>query len=477
MKHNCFTSMCASILCLLVIPSLFGQAMKPLPSDGIQYVSTKGSDANDGLSRGTAKSTIASAVDALPSCSRGASIWTHCGIVRLGAGRYIVSSPIIIRSPYVSLRGNATQDTLIQYTGTTGCAIEWTTSFPNTFVGNAAPLNLSDLAINGSGAAGVCGLETYDMDSFRAEGVTITGFTGAGSSGWLDTAFAKFNERYDVSLTLGNNTTGWMIKGGVGRPGYAYAGTTFGYGDFNLWINTARSGQVGVHADNHAIITYSNIHLIENLAAGSTGLELTNHSELTADMVNFHFEGGATGISADATSVIQVIGSVHEHPGMKDTFGGSYPQDYILGYWNGPCPAGSHCALSFTPYQRATANYALTLGQATDVGRSAELAIGIPPGGYNPPFAIGNAGNVKFWIDTSGNPHSSSGYLISAGTMRLSEGTASHTFKTPYTSVPVCTATDTTGSAAVRVTSTTTAISVSGTNDDVVAWICTPLAN
>ena len=42
-------------------------ATKAHPSDAIQYVSTSGSDTNDGLSRGTAKATIQAAIDALPA--------------------------------------------------------------------------------------------------------------------------------------------------------------------------------------------------------------------------------------------------------------------------------------------------------------------------------------------------------------------------------------------------------------------------
>lgn len=66
---------------------------------------------------------------------------------------------------------------------------------------------------------------------------------------------------------------------------------------------------------------------------------------------------------------------------------------------------------------------------------------------------------------------------VSAGTITLSGGSGSHTFAKPYGAAPVCTASDTTGAAAVKVTSSATAVSISGTGTDVVAWICSPTTN
>jgi hypothetical protein len=61
---------------------------------------------------------------------------------------------------------------------------------------------------------------------------------------------------------------------------------------------------------------------------------------------------------------------------------------------------------------------------------------------------------------------------LSAGTCTLSSGSCSHTFTQAYPSAPICTATDTTSVEAVKATSTTTAITVTGTGSDVVAWHC-----
>lgn len=66
---------------------------------------------------------------------------------------------------------------------------------------------------------------------------------------------------------------------------------------------------------------------------------------------------------------------------------------------------------------------------------------------------------------------------VSAGTIRLSSGVGSHTFAAAYGTPPVCIATDTTSAAVVRVSSSRTAISVSGTGGDVIAWVCAPESN
>jgi hypothetical protein len=50
-------------------------------------------------------------------------------------------------------------------------------------------------------------------------------------------------------------------------------------------------------------------------------------------------------------------------------------------------------------------------------------------------------------------------------------------FTIAYSLAPVCTATDTTSAAAVKATSSTTAVTLTGTGSDVIAWICSPAAN
>src|SRR5215469_6139750 len=65
----------------------------------------------------------------------------------------------------------------------------------------------------------------------------------------------------------------------------------------------------------------------------------------------------------------------------------------------------------------------------------------------------------------------------SSGTIALSSGSGSHTFKRAYSAAPNCSATDNTSAAAVKVTSTTIAVSVTGTGTDIISWVCTPSSN
>lgn len=55
-----------------------------------------------------------------------------------------------------------------------------------------------------------------------------------------------------------------------------------------------------------------------------------------------------------------------------------------------------------------------------------------------------------------------------------STGTATCTFPTAYSATPTCVGTDTTAAAAVRVTDTASAITVTGTVDRTIDWICAP---
>jgi hypothetical protein len=67
-------------------------AMKPAISNAIQYVTTTGNDANDGLSWGTAKATIQAAVNALPTTPDGST----SGVVYVAPGIYTFSTGIVL---------------------------------------------------------------------------------------------------------------------------------------------------------------------------------------------------------------------------------------------------------------------------------------------------------------------------------------------------------------------------------------------
>lgn len=66
---------------------------------------------------------------------------------------------------------------------------------------------------------------------------------------------------------------------------------------------------------------------------------------------------------------------------------------------------------------------------------------------------------------------------ITFATVTLSGGSGSYTFTNAYISAPICTATDTSAANPVRVTTSATAATVTGTSTDVIALSCGPQAN
>lgn len=88
-------------------------------------------------------------------------------------------------------------------------------------------------------------------------------------------------------------------------------------------------------------------------------------------------------------------------------------------------------------------------------------------GGYNLPDAL----RTTHTVGVGGlNQISANGNL--AGTVTLSAGTKTVSFSPAFTSAPACTATDTSGANAVRASATTSALSLTGTGTDVIAYIC-----
>jgi hypothetical protein len=72
--------------CRTLTGSAVNAVVKSAGSDGIQYVSANGNDANDGLSWGTAKLTVDAALEALPGGSSVAPLTAGSGLVNLTDG-------------------------------------------------------------------------------------------------------------------------------------------------------------------------------------------------------------------------------------------------------------------------------------------------------------------------------------------------------------------------------------------------------
>jgi hypothetical protein len=309
--------------------------------NAIQYVTNSGNARNSGTTWEAAKSTIAQAYASLPPCSVPGKSWDHCGDIEVGGGTFVVSSSIDISSPFVWIRGRGTTVTTLKYTGRAGCAISWTSIPVNGASGDTYAGGLFDLTIEGTGApagsspwplgyggssshlsaslGGACGLETHDMEGFRMRGVEIENFSNGPC--WWDHATRYWNERFRVSAELSGCAVGWLIQAATTATGYP--GTTFGYGDFNLWINPTAPGQVGV-LQSAGLVTYSTVHLIENIAGHTTAFAMVNSAEWWSDLINFHFEGpdSSTGFSLDPDTVFHGVGPVNVS--TPNSINGSY---------------------------------------------------------------------------------------------------------------------------------------------------------
>jgi hypothetical protein len=309
---------------------------------GIQYVSRTGQDANNGLSWQTAKATIPAAYAALSPCSIEGKLWKHCGEIKVGAGEFHVASSIVLESPFVFVRGRGPTVTVVKYTANHGCAISWTANPLNAASGDSYAGGLFDLTIEGTGApagnspwplafhstssphlsaswGGACGLETRDIEGFQMHGVEIINFTSGAC--WWDHEARAWNERFRVSAELAGCAVGWLLQNDT-TAAY-YPSTTFGYGNFDLWINPTAPGQIGV-LQSAGALTYSDVHLIENLAGNTTAFVLTNSAKWESNMINFHFEGpgAAVGFSLDRNTIFRGVGPVNS--GLLNELDGTY---------------------------------------------------------------------------------------------------------------------------------------------------------
>ncbi len=461
----------------------------------VRAYGAKGDDTTDDTA------AIQATINALPSCSFGMSAWAHCGEVFLPHGVYKTTSSININSPFVFIRGDGSNSAIVDFHGNSGCAIEWTSNPFNSGSGESNAGGIDNLKIDGrSSGPGTCGLDTYDIGGFRANGLTIADFTGSGSAGWLDRSVKHWNERFRIySMELSNNDTSWKIVKGAGSGG------TFGYGFFNVWINVGvsrRSGQTAV-SESGGNLLFSSVFIIINGPGNvsANGIELFDGASWNNNLYNIHMElgkngsgGNNIGINVDATSKMGGMGIVDEYLYMSDNIspGGVYS---VLSEGKGGVKAYQFGIEQYPNGQdRTTAGF--EIGSPSDCGTAliAQKFCEPATGAGYAPFGIYQAGAFKMGIATDGNLMNSGGHEIalpayggklalsgsngiSGGTVNLSGGVASHSFATAYSSAPVCTASDQTRPAPVLVKSNNVGITLNGNGSDVVTWICTPAAN
>lgn len=161
----------------------------PVTTDGIQYVTTGGSDANSGLSWGAAKSTIASAMSTLPATG---------GVIFLGKGSF--SGQVLFTKSNVIIVGAGRELSKITYTGGSYA------------VGNSDPttrrdrIGLAALTIDASGGtAGVIGLQVNNFQRCIYRDVYVNcGSVASGIGIQFVGSLTKstyFNDFWDVDVT------------------------------------------------------------------------------------------------------------------------------------------------------------------------------------------------------------------------------------------------------------------------------------
>lgn len=191
-------------------------ANKNASTDAILYVSGTGNDANDGLSWGTAKAKIKTAVAALPTINSKPS-----GIVFIGQGVNIASGDEITIGPWTKLI--FTPQNSVTYNGT-GTPISCNDA-PTTYAGDGGIYGLDLNVTNNAGS----GLNIQECTWFKLSQVNIVG-PGTSATGIpiLLQNTQKWTEQTDLDTVHVSNfvkpiTFQDNCPGNTGCPSFSYA--------------------------------------------------------------------------------------------------------------------------------------------------------------------------------------------------------------------------------------------------------------
>lgn len=495
-------------------------AGQPLPGYTTLYVSAFGSDSNDGLGWGTAKATITAALGALPTCStsdvKGNPVTAKCGNIYVAAGTLAIRSTVTISSPFVSVIGQGSAATQFIWTGA-GCGIVADGSADITAPG---PM-LQGFSVNGSGDANAlsCGVQYTNNAHIVLRDVVIHSYTAAGDACLSGVTGSSIIERTVMEhVYLGNCTHGWSLLNNNANGTFS----TANYGDVDVYINV-EAGQIGITSQGGGsgqpfFVSQSVFHILVNLdTPTSSCANLSNFSQWfdNTGIIRCDGSSNASGFTLDATSQF-IFDGIYSSTGQSSIANGGLfivrdtatqpSSDFPTLMQQYEASTASATGQGFTYYLAGT----YWNGSASSLDRwkvqllpsstESDLIWSHPTG---PSLARFNfVGNTCIYPEGGGFGGSSnclvspgSGYLtnilpsasgtlalqgsdgISAGTITLLGGNASRSFVTAYSSPPVCTATDTTSANAVRVSSTSTTVSFSGTGSDVIAWTCSPAVN
>lgn len=413
-----------AILCPLAALPASGQASKPGAPTGIEYVSPKGSDANTGHSWNEAKASIQAALRALPAVGNHGG---H-GQIFLAGGTYTINSTLVIPSGTV-VEGTAP--------GSQPVTIEASSSFPH-----RTPLVSLGERLGNEGVR----LERVFVDCNNVPGaVGVQNLNSEENSGLAD-----------VNIS---DCPGTGLDGTAADSTYRNIVVGAGARCTNCSANT-----IPVRVDSHGI----------------SGVTINFTYAVTKPDIGIIVSGGSLS-NAHCEGVVNCY-EVTSGDSLFSVNCGSSSQGGAV----------TNCVNIKRGSNGFLVAEASTTGHVTNVLNDPDRHVRITTFAL-PLYAVspGPPGNQEIFASNNGVPFTAYAFKtnsgqsvllagvngVSSGTMTLSNGSGSHSFTEPYKSAPVCTASDKTRAAAVRVTSTRTAVELSGSGNDAVTWICAPAAN
>lgn len=246
------------------VASVFTKVTIPDPAEQIVYVTTRGNDANDGLTWRTAKTTIAAGLAALGS---------NPGVIQLGPGNLTTAATHTLGRG-VTVRGisRELQGSSITYTGTG--ALFTGTSGTRTYSSR-----IENVYLSGPGKTSTAvGVDLVDVSMFSMSGVTMTAWGVAIKHRSAIAGGAVYNHFRDAVI---NNCGTGVQFGNSGSNGSRWYGVKFGGCD--IAADVTDSNENNFHACQFEVNT-TGIY-INSTAAGSAD----NNS-----IINCRFESNTT---------------------------------------------------------------------------------------------------------------------------------------------------------------------------------------
>src|SRR5437016_5360006 len=247
--------------------------------------------------------TVAAAYAALPPCTDASgNTFTHCGTIQVAVGTYSVSTNTSVTSPYVSIIGSGTSNTIFSETGApSNCAFSWTAS-PATWNNDVGVW--TGFEIRSDGTANACGIKVFNIEGWDLTKVSFSNFTGSGAIGLLQTNVNFHTERGHLSAWFNNDNIGWEIGPTVS------SWQTTSYGNFDIscadYAGQTCLSIVGASGGVQNFFGQSFFRGVFNLVGAATAIKLANNSQWN-NLYQIQIEqtsgSGAIGRSVDSTSL------------------------------------------------------------------------------------------------------------------------------------------------------------------------------